>query len=85
MGAGVGVGDGGAEGEADGNADVAGLGDAAVLGAAEGCGVTWVRAEVTDARTHPAAKSAPHSETRRVTGYAILASLRLTAEASNVL
>jgi hypothetical protein len=47
-------------------------------------GFTWARVLPMDATRQPAVKTAAQSEARR-TRYAILASLRLTAEASNVL
>jgi hypothetical protein len=70
----------------------AGVGLCAGVGEAEGGGLvktgaggfTCARVAPKDASKHPAAKAAPQSEAR-FTNYAILASLRLTAEASNVL
>jgi hypothetical protein len=101
MGGGVGVGVSVGTGVGDGNpvgADVAPLmgvgnppGCGVVLGVAAGGlvrmgagGFTCARVVANDAIEHAAAKAAPQSEAG-FTRYAILASLRLTAEASNVL
>ena len=59
-------------------------GVAGELVAGGGGGVTCARVLAKDASKHAATKAAPQSVVR-FTRYAILASLRLTAEASNVL
>lgn len=99
-GVGVGVGEGVTDGSAlnggvgptigVGRAPGAGVGVAVAPGVAGGLvtmgagGFTCAGVIANDANKQPAAKAAPQSEAR-LTRYAILASLRLTAEASNVL
>lgn len=74
----IGVGNGPGEGETVAPGVAGGL---VTTGAG---GLTCAGVLANDASKQPATKAAPRSETR-FTLYAILASLRLTAEASNVL
>lgn len=93
---GVGVGLAAGEGDPDGSTDADGAGEigladgdgAGVTGAfvAGGAGgLTWARGAAADAMTHPARIAPPKISARAFTRYAILASFRLTAEASSVL